>query len=170
MSEHGFGKYLRDLREERHISINQLAFYSGVSAPQISRIETGTRGVPKPDTIRKLANALKASYDDMMVAAGYVEQPHAASHVEGNEELRGLNKTRDHSTPSWATSKDQRDIKKILEEDLPVMFDGKPVSDEDRQRITDLLTGFLWESKEMNKKTYGRKKSSRNYSSEDNEK
>lgn len=70
--------------------------------------------------------------------------------------------------PSWATSKDKRDIKKILEEDLPVMFDGKPVDDEDRQRIADLITGFLWDAKEKNKKTYGRKKNTKKDTSDDN--
>lgn len=60
--------------------------------------------------------------------------------------------------PSWATSKDVRDFKKMLEDDEPVMFDGVPIEGEARQRVKDILTGLFWESKEMNKKTYGRKK------------
>ncbi|MBL3614999.1 helix-turn-helix domain-containing protein, partial [Bacillus sp. RHFS18] len=43
-----FGKQLRTLREKRHLTVNQLATYSGVSAAGISRIENGKRGVPKP--------------------------------------------------------------------------------------------------------------------------
>lgn len=69
MSE--FGTYLRKLRENRKMSINQLALYSGVSAPQISRVETGSRGVPKPETIKKLALALNVDYENLMQVAGY---------------------------------------------------------------------------------------------------
>ncbi|MEJ9165274.1 transcriptional regulator, partial [Paenibacillus graminis] len=57
-----------------------------------------------------------------------------------------------------ATAKDLADIKKILEEDQPVLFDGVPITDENRQRAMDILTGLLWEAKGLNKKTYGRKK------------
>lgn len=60
--------------------------------------------------------------------------------------------------PDWATAKDKRDFKKMLEDDAPVMFDGVPIEGEARQRVMDILTGLFWEAKQMNKKTYGRKK------------
>lgn len=53
--------------------MNQLATYSGVSAAGISRIENGKRGVPKPATIKKLADALKIPYEELMQTAGYIE-------------------------------------------------------------------------------------------------
>ncbi|MCP1150109.1 MULTISPECIES: helix-turn-helix domain-containing protein [Bacillus] len=62
-----FGEQLRILRENRKMSVNQLAMYSGVSAAGISRIENGKRGVPKPLTIKKLAHALKVPYEDLML-------------------------------------------------------------------------------------------------------
>lgn len=69
-----FGEQLRILRENRKMSVNQLAMYSGVSAAGISRIENGKRGVPKPLTIKKLAHALKVPYEDLMLLAGHIEQ------------------------------------------------------------------------------------------------
>ncbi|MCY8520975.1 helix-turn-helix domain-containing protein [Bacillus atrophaeus] len=69
-----FGEQLRTLREERKLTVNQLAIYSGVSAAGISRIENGKRGVPKPATIKKLAEALKIPYEDLMKKAGYIEE------------------------------------------------------------------------------------------------
>ncbi|KXZ20112.1 XRE family transcriptional regulator [Bacillus nakamurai] len=68
-----FGKQLRTLREKRKMTVNQLATYSGVSAAGISRIENGKRGVPKPATIKKLAEALKIPYEELMKKAGYIE-------------------------------------------------------------------------------------------------
>jgi|GEM_PF-627737 Helix-turn-helix. len=64
------------------------------------------------------------------------------------------------SHPYWATTKDKRDLKKILEEDAPLMFDGVPIEGDSKQRVIDVLTGLFWEAREMNKKTYGRKKES----------
>lgn len=80
-----FGAYLRALREKRKLSVNQLAMYSEVSAAGISRIENGKRGIPKPPTIKKLAGALKVPYEDMMQAAGYIEEASSA-HVIKEEE------------------------------------------------------------------------------------
>ncbi|MDA1476444.1 helix-turn-helix domain-containing protein [Bacillus changyiensis] len=67
-----FGNHLRQLRERKKLTVNQLAMYSGVSSAGISRIENGKRGVPKPATIRKLADALKIPYEELMASAGYI--------------------------------------------------------------------------------------------------
>lgn len=61
-----FGKQLRELRRARKLTVNQLAVYSGVSSATISRIENGHRGIPKPATIRKLADTLKIPYEELM--------------------------------------------------------------------------------------------------------
>jgi repressor LexA len=75
MSDMEFGSYLKRLREERGLGINQLSTYSGVSSSQISRIESGLRGVPKPENIEKLSRALKVPYGEMMEKAGYIKTP-----------------------------------------------------------------------------------------------
>ncbi|EMI12916.1 transcriptional repressor [Bacillus stratosphericus LAMA 585] len=80
-----FGAYLRALREKRKLSVNQLAMYSEVSAAGISRIENGKRGIPKPPTIKKLAGALKVPYEDMMHAAGYIEEASSAYVIKEEE-------------------------------------------------------------------------------------
>ncbi|MNP74749.1 hypothetical protein D3C76_1716750 [compost metagenome] len=70
--------------------------------------------------------------------------------------------------PEWATAKDIADFKRMLEDDQPVMFDGVPIEGEKRQRVMDILSGLFWEAKELNKKTYGRKKNNTNNTSDDN--
>lgn len=59
-----FGYYLRQLREGKGLTINQLAALAGISGAQISRIENGLRGVPKPATLRKIAEATDVSYEE----------------------------------------------------------------------------------------------------------
>ncbi|MEZ2661504.1 helix-turn-helix domain-containing protein [Aneurinibacillus aneurinilyticus] len=74
-----FGQFLRNLRNKKDMTVNQLAMYSGVSAAAISRIENGKRGVPKPETIRKIAVALKVPYEELMEAAGYLPEENQSS-------------------------------------------------------------------------------------------
>lgn len=138
--ENEFGMLLRKLREQKGMSINQLAETAGISNSQISRMENGVRGVPKAPTIRKLAEALGIPYGELMTAAGYLEGTGGISAQEAVQ------------APEWATYKDKRDFKKMLEEDGELMFDGIPLDEEDRQRIKDVLTGLFWEAKQMNKR------------------
>ncbi|PZT51983.1 helix-turn-helix domain-containing protein [Paenibacillus silvae] len=71
------GVYLKKQRKKRGLNLVELSQLSGVSSAQISRIETGKRGIPKPDTLKKLSLALMISYEDLMMRAGYLEKvPH----------------------------------------------------------------------------------------------
>ncbi|WP_340017319.1 helix-turn-helix domain-containing protein [Paenibacillus sp. FSL K6-1318] len=137
MVEHAFGPYMKQLREQQGYSINQLAEAAGISNSQISRIENGVRGVPKPATIRKISDALSIPYTEMMKQAGYIE-PGSSTELQ--------------DVPEWATYKDRRDFKKMLEDDDDLMFDGIPLDEDDKKRIKDVLTGLFWEAKQMNKR------------------
>ncbi|CAM3456914.1 transcriptional regulator [Paenibacillus lactis] len=136
--DHRFGAYLKQIREDKGLSINQLAQAADISGSQISRIENGLRGIPKPQTLRKIADALEVPYEELMSKAGYLD-----SELSLHEDL---------TVPDWATAKDKRDFKKMLEDDGELMFDGIPLNQEDKQRIKDVLTGLFWEAKQMNKR------------------
>ena len=51
---------LRGLRKQASLSLDQLAFLSGVSKAALSHLELGRR-TPRWETVCKLANALKVS-------------------------------------------------------------------------------------------------------------
>ncbi|WP_054958156.1 transcriptional regulator [Paenibacillus dakarensis] len=140
--EESFGSYLKQLREKRGLSMNQLAQAAEISGSQISRIESGLRGIPKPQTIRKIADALDISYEELMRQAGYLQDEHSQGTSSAGS-----------SIPDWATSRDKRDFKQMLEDDGELMFDGIPLDQEDKQRIKDVLTGLFWEAKQMNKRS-----------------
>jgi transcriptional regulator with XRE-family HTH domain len=72
MNKGDFAAYLKRKREYKGYTVNQLAMYSKVSAAQISRIENRLRGVPKHDTLEKLAGALNIPFSEMLDAAGYI--------------------------------------------------------------------------------------------------
>lgn len=103
-----FGVYLRELREKRGMTLNQLALYSGVSASLISRVENGQRGTPKPDSLVKLAKALNVPFDHLLWKAGIIRE------VEREE-------------PEWTLNSSMRWIPIVAE--IPC---GEPVLTESR--------------------------------------
>jgi len=113
-----FGRQIKRLRESRGYSLRQLAIKSGVSFGQISKIESGVRGIPKPETIEKLAKGLGVSYDYLMELAGYVESEKPVRPVELTEFLRNAN----------------------------VLFHGQPLTEQDKQRIEDVLTALFFDA------------------------
>jgi hypothetical protein len=66
--------------------------------------------------------------------------------------------TEEPQYPEWATPKDIRDFKTILEEDQPLMFDGVPISDDDKEKIKRVMEAMFRNAKKKNKEAYGRKK------------
>lgn len=73
-----FREYLKQLREAKKLSFRKLEALSGVSYTYLSQIENGSRGVPSPDVLKKLADPLGVSYKELMTAAGYLGRESSA--------------------------------------------------------------------------------------------
>ncbi len=146
------GEYIKKLREEKNLSINQLALYSGISAAHISRIERGLRE-PSPEILKKLAAALKVSYKDLMKTAGYLD-------------IENYTSSEDKQWQPELTEKDKKDIVKELEKllnDLEhseglAFFNGEPLDDETKEHIKNALKLGLEIAKVKNKQKYTPKK------------
>lgn len=67
-----FGQYLRQIRKHAGLSIRQLEEKSGVSNAYLSQIETGKRGIPSADVIKKLHGPLGVEYEDLLEKAGHI--------------------------------------------------------------------------------------------------
>ncbi|MEK3950923.1 helix-turn-helix transcriptional regulator [Paenibacillus sp. FSL H7-0703] len=131
--------------KERNVSRYKLAKETGIPYTTITQILNGRTKNPQIAALQKIADYFNTPLD------------HFTKSDDEPDSTR--------NAPDWATSRDITDIKRIIEEDQPILFDGVPIEGEKRQRVMDMLTGLLWEAKELNKKTYGRKKKS----SKDNE-
>jgi transcriptional regulator with XRE-family HTH domain len=70
-----FGQYLRELRKSKKLTIRQLEKSSGVSNSYLSQLENGLRDIPSPHVIEKLSEGLDASYEQLMLVAGYSKDP-----------------------------------------------------------------------------------------------
>lgn len=70
-----FGKFMKELRNAKQLTLTELSEISDVSHPYLSQIENGKRGIPSPDILMKLSNPLGIPYNDLMKRAGYIEAP-----------------------------------------------------------------------------------------------
>jgi transcriptional regulator with XRE-family HTH domain len=71
-----FGKYLRRLREAQGFSLREAEEKAHVSASYLVQIETGKRGPPGPDILKRLAPVYDVPVRDLLRAAGHlIETP-----------------------------------------------------------------------------------------------
>lgn len=66
-----FGKYIKQLRQERQLGIRELAKKTGIDSGALTRIEHGKVGTPRPETLKALAVALDIPLADTFARAGY---------------------------------------------------------------------------------------------------
>lgn len=119
------GARIKELRVKRGFTQDEIAEQLGMNRANFSNYERDVAS-PPAETLMRIADILKTSTDYLLGRDDYV--------------------------PSWATARDRRDFKKMLEEDPEIMFDGVPLDEQDRQRVKDVLTGLFWEAKQMNKR------------------
>lgn len=113
MESLSFGDYLKNTREKAGLGINELAKASGVSAPYLSRLESGARKTPLPDVLKKLAPHLKVSYEEMMRAANYIDIPADPKYAE----LRAVSLADEYIQKGLT----EADIRRILDSVLEAM-------------------------------------------------
>lgn len=92
-----FGQYLKELRNERSLSLRQLEKLSGVSNAYLSLVERGKKGIPSPDILKKIYVPLGVTYDELMERAGYISSdlrsellPETIQTMEGFDDLNQL--------------------------------------------------------------------------------
>jgi len=71
------GTYIQAKRKEKGYSIRKLAELAEISHTEVKRIEDGMRKQTSPQVLRSIATALNCPYEDLMAAAGYIDEPAA---------------------------------------------------------------------------------------------
>ncbi|OCT12531.1 hypothetical protein A8709_32435 [Paenibacillus pectinilyticus] len=124
MESKDFGEYIRKLRNDRKLTIRQLELYSQVSNAYISQLESGKRGVPSPEILKKLAKPLGVEHEELMIAAG---------HIHKNE--KGLSVAEEPSTyQTFITTNYDELLNKISKE-----FGLDLKQEEDQNKLLDAL-------------------------------
>ncbi|MCK4260390.1 MAG: helix-turn-helix domain-containing protein [Halanaerobiales bacterium] len=73
MKDQTFGERLRNLREERGLTLQQLSMRSGIHQSTISRLETDAYRRPHIETFIQLANGLEISVQELAILTNLVE-------------------------------------------------------------------------------------------------
>ena len=89
------GTYIKEKRTEKGLSIRRLAELAAISHTEVKRIEDGLRKQTSPQVLRSIASALGVPYEDLMAAAGYIDEPTAET--ESGTVATGIKDTEDLS-------------------------------------------------------------------------
>jgi transcriptional regulator with XRE-family HTH domain len=76
MAQPAFGFLLQQLREERRLSLRELAQLAGIDHAYIYRLETGDKESPSEEVVSKLVRALKAGRREADMLRYLAEHPH----------------------------------------------------------------------------------------------
>lgn len=82
MEDFNFGHYLKELRTNRRLSLHDVERACGVSNAYLSQIERGDRSTPKPEILKKLAQAYKIPVRELFLKAGYLDEPEVTATEE----------------------------------------------------------------------------------------
>ena len=123
-----FNERLKELREQRNLTQEQLAKASGVSSRMIQRYEYGVSR-PRLDAAEKLAKALSVSADELLGNAGVL-----IAQAGDKYGARGAKQAQQ------------------LTDELTGLFAGGEMAEEDMDVMMKALQDAYWIAKEKNKK------------------
>ncbi|MFC4767150.1 helix-turn-helix domain-containing protein [Effusibacillus consociatus] len=118
------GGYVRKRREDMDLTIRELADLCGLSHAAISMVERDKRKKPTPETLRKLAQGLGTSYEQLLREAGYLD-----------------------SQADRPRKKESVDLQWILGH-AEIRFQGKPFNEEQKQFL-EIFLRTLFKKDEM---------------------
>jgi transcriptional regulator with XRE-family HTH domain len=85
----GFEKYLTDLVKGSGLSMREASIRCGLAPETVSVILRRIRyGVPRPETLRAIADGLGGDYETMMILAGHLQAPALDLELDNDQDLR----------------------------------------------------------------------------------
>lgn len=125
MKKDEFRNYLKELRLERNLTLEQVELRAGVSNGYLSQVENGKRGIPSAKILKKLAPVYKVPQEELFKKAGIIEAgefvytpPEDLSPLESFvRELSNMSKDEQYET--------MKELFKLISEDKPNEKKGK---------------------------------------------
>ena len=129
------GKILRERRIELGLSKNKLAQYVGISQPEVTRIENGTRTVPNIITLIYMCEVLGLDFINLLKITGYVDRKNLI--MKGNFDMKKfkVNAKKDKKLEFIVYSESEEQALKIIEE----VLEDLELSDDELEQISKII-------------------------------
>lgn len=139
-----YGKWLKELRKEKGMTLVGLAEPSGVSHAYLSQIENG-QFKPSSEFLEKLAGPLGVGYSDLLSMAGYDDLAKGVRFREAQENFSGGDWEIVSLKERVKTLESITDIKTFLERKVPPhpMYNGHKLTADDRKRLLIILENLF---------------------------
>jgi transcriptional regulator with XRE-family HTH domain len=157
-----FGQYLKKLRKIKGITLTELGELVGYSNPYLSQIETGKRGTPSPEILKKLSEPLGVSYEELMVKAGYLsfeewqntpipveiydldDEQYAKAAERNNQKEKMYSSIYSSELNKQEEEWSHRQLEKFLQKPV-ASYKGHALTDSDRRLIAAFVEGLFAE-------------------------
>lgn len=129
MNANEFGLYIKSERKKAKLTLTELGDLIGYSNPYLSQIETGKKGIPSPELLKKLSEGLDVDYTELLVKAGHLPPMYGEvkAKVSANASLT--------VTPL--------NLFDLLSEDRNINYKNKLLSNEDKEKIIIFVEKIL---------------------------
>ncbi|MFA9559856.1 helix-turn-helix domain-containing protein [Evansella sp. AB-rgal1] len=125
-----FGENLRKLRKEKGLTVRKLSELSGVAHSYLSQVETGKRGVPKVETLEKIAAGLNIPSIDLLVQAGYINPDDYITMKNEKDNIE------------WSIEEQSQQpfqIDFLLDSSHPLLYQDRLLTKEEKSKIKSLI-------------------------------
>lgn len=140
-----FKEFLKQARQDKNLSQRRLAELADVSHSHLAQIESGQRGTPSPDVLRKIAVPLGVPYLELMLRAGHITWKELSIQIDFNGDIREeeIHRLSSLLEPN-GNAKDgepfiTNELKHLLKYSEFVFYNGHSLTNEDKQRILTML-------------------------------
>ncbi|WP_226669406.1 helix-turn-helix domain-containing protein [Metabacillus litoralis] len=140
-----FKNYLKSKREEKNLSMNKLGELSGVSAMYISQIERGRRITPSPKILEKLAEGLNESYEDLMMAAGYIPAEEVIEELQGHIQGEDIEPRSPMPPEAVEEGEKQFELSYIFDPNHKIFLEDRQLTSEEIKKIKSVIKIMLQE-------------------------
>lgn len=129
------GEILKERRMELGLSKNKLAQYVGISQPEVTRIENGTRTVPNIITLIYMCEVLSLDFINLLKITGYVDEKNLIMKGKLDMKKYKVNAQKDKKLEFIVYADNEEKALKIVEDVLEEL----ELTDEEIDKISKII-------------------------------